>query len=132
MIFKEPKAIYLQIADRICNDIITAYYLEESRIPSVREYAALVEVNANTVMRTYEYLQQLGAIYNKRGIGYFVASGAQALLVKQACEAFEMEDLPRLFEDMQRLDISLEKVAMKYKEFCANKPQKNKKDESHD
>jgi len=132
MIFKEPKAIYLQIADRICNDIITAHYVEETRIPSVREYAALVEVNANTVMRTYDYLQQLGAIYNKRGIGYFVASGAQVLLIKKAREAFEMEDLPRLFEDMQRLEISLENIAQKHKEFCANKPQKNKKNENYD
>ena len=73
MNFKESKAIYLQIADRICDEILLGQYPEEERIPSVREYAAIVEVNANTVMRSFDYLQVQNIIYNKRGIGYFVA-----------------------------------------------------------
>ena len=56
MNFKESKAIYLQIADRICDEVLLGQYQEEERIPSVREYAAVVEVNANTVMRSYDYL----------------------------------------------------------------------------
>ena len=48
-------------------------YPEEGRVPSVREYAAMVEVNANTVVRSYDYLQGQEIIYNKRGIGYFVS-----------------------------------------------------------
>ena len=70
MKFKESKSIYLQIADRICDEILQGQYPEEERIPSVREYAGTVEVNANTVVRTYDYLQGLEIIYNKRGIGY--------------------------------------------------------------
>ena len=68
MKFKESKSIYLQIADRICDEILQGQYPEEERIPSVREYAGTVEVNANTVVRTYDYLQGLEIIYNKRGI----------------------------------------------------------------
>ena len=71
MNFKESKAIYLQIADRICDEILLGQLGEEERIPSVREYAAIVEVNANTVMRSFDYLQSQNIIYNKRGIGYF-------------------------------------------------------------
>ena len=48
MNFKESKAIYLQIADRICDEILLGQFAEEERIPSVREYATIVEVNANT------------------------------------------------------------------------------------
>ena len=55
MKFKESKSIYLQIADRICDEILQGQYPEEERIPSVREYAGTVEVNANTVVRTYDY-----------------------------------------------------------------------------
>ena len=55
MKFKESKSIYLQIADRICDEILQGQYTEEERILSVREYAATVEVNANTVVRTYDY-----------------------------------------------------------------------------
>ena len=47
MNFKESKAIYLQIADRICDEILLGQLGEEERIPSVREYAAIVEVNAD-------------------------------------------------------------------------------------
>ena len=74
MNFKESRAIYLQIADRICDDILLGQYEEEGRIPSVREYASIVEVNANTVMRSYEYLQSQEVIYNK-GTDSFVAKG---------------------------------------------------------
>lgn len=81
MNFKESKAIYLQIADRICDEVLLGQYQEEERIPSVREYAAVVEVNANTVMRSYDYLQTQGVIYNKRGIGYFVSVGARKLIL---------------------------------------------------
>ena len=77
MNFKESKAIYLQIADRICDEILLGQFGEEERIPSVREYAAIVEVNANTVMRSFDYLQSQNIIYNKRGIGYFVSTGAK-------------------------------------------------------
>ena len=69
MIFEENnKAIYLQIADRICDDIMQGKYDSDNRIPSVREYAASVEVNANTVMRSYERLTSRNLIFNKRGI----------------------------------------------------------------
>lgn len=46
----------------------------------MREYAAIVEVNANTTMRSFDYLQSQNIIYNKRGIGYFVSSGAKELM----------------------------------------------------
>ena len=77
MDFRDTKAIYLQIADRICDEVLVGKFAEDSRIPSVREYAAVVEVNANTVMRSFDQLQSQGIIYNKRGIGYFVAAGAR-------------------------------------------------------
>ena len=85
MNFKESRAIYLQIADRICDDILLGQYEEEGRIPSVREYASIVEVNANTVMRSYEYLQSQEVIYNKRGIGFFVrGKDADSFIAKRA------------------------------------------------
>lgn len=37
---------------------------------------AMLEVNPNTVMRSYSYLQDRDIIYNQRGIGYFVMEGA--------------------------------------------------------
>ena len=53
------------------DDIVAGIYPEGQRIPSVREYASSVEVNANTVMRTTDFLSQRELIFNRRGIGFF-------------------------------------------------------------
>ena len=117
MNFKESKAIYLQIADRICDEVLLGQYREEERIPSVREYAAVVEVNANTVMRSYDYLQSQEVIYNKRGIGYFVASGARALILPLRKEYFLKEEVDYFFKQMYTLGISAEDMSAMYREF---------------
>ena len=95
MKFKESKSIYLQIADRINDEILQGQYTEEERILSVREYAATVEVNANTVVRTYDYLQGQEIIYNKRGIGYFVSAGAKDRIIALRKNIFPKVSMPR-------------------------------------
>ena len=81
MNFKDNKAIYLQIADRIGDQIIAGKLIPEGKVPSVRELAAEIEVNANTVARTYDHLQQNGVIYTKRGLGFFVSPEAKEKIV---------------------------------------------------
>ncbi|HEY1021036.1 MAG TPA: GntR family transcriptional regulator, partial [Flavisolibacter sp.] len=76
MQFRESIAIYLQIADYICERILLKQWKAGERIPAVRELAVQLEVNPNTVMRTYEFLQGQNIIYNQRGIGYFVGPDA--------------------------------------------------------
>ena len=117
MNFKESRAIYLQIADRICDDILLGQYEEEGRISSVREYASIVEVNANTVMRSYEYLQSQEVIYNKRGIGFFVASGAKALIHSLRKEQFLKEEVDGFFRQLYTLGISIKEIEKMYYEF---------------
>ena len=56
MIFNNDKAIYIQIADRLCDEIIAGTYGEDSRIPSVREYAMLLQVNTNTAVKASDEL----------------------------------------------------------------------------
>ena len=76
MNFKEDKAIYVQIAEIICDMILHGEYKEEERIPSVRTYADMLKVNYNTVMRSYNRLHASGIIFKKRGIGYFIEVSA--------------------------------------------------------
>ena len=80
MEFRETQSIYLQIADYVCEKILLKEWSPGGRIPSVRELAIQLEVNPNTVMRSYEFLQQEQIIFNQRGIGFFAAEDA----VKQA------------------------------------------------
>ncbi|MCL2313451.1 MAG: GntR family transcriptional regulator, partial [Firmicutes bacterium] len=66
MDFNLHKPIYLQISDNICNRILQKELESNDRIPSIRELGIEMGVNPNTVMRTYEYLQNKEIIYNKR------------------------------------------------------------------
>lgn len=117
MKFKESKSIYLQIADRIMDEILQNIYKEEERIPSVREYAASVEVNANTMMRTYEYLQGQEIIYNKRGIGYFVEKDAVNKILTLRKDSFMNEELPEMFRTMKILGISASEITALFKQY---------------
>ena len=56
MNFSNDKAIYVQIAERLSDEILAGKYKEDERIPSVREYAVLLEVNANTAVKAYDLL----------------------------------------------------------------------------
>ncbi|MDL2213094.1 GntR family transcriptional regulator [Bacteroides sp. OttesenSCG-928-N06] len=120
MNFKESKAIYLQIADRICDEILLGQYKEEERIPSVREYAGIVEVNANTTMRSYDYLQSQNVIFNKRGIGYFVSPGAKDLILLLRRETFLKEEIAYFFKQLYTLNISVDELAKMYLDYLKN------------
>ena len=83
----------------------------------------LGEVNANTVMRSYEYLQSQEVIYNKRGIGFFVASGAKALIHSLRKELFLKEEVDGFFRQLYTLGISIKEVEKMYYEFIQKQNQ---------
>lgn len=124
MIFKDSKAIYLQIADKICDDVMTGTLTAGSRIPSVREYAASVEVNANTVMRTYDYLAQQGVVYNKRGIGFFISDDARDRIVETRRRSFLNDEINYFFKQLNLLDISADDLVRMYADYCKNNANK--------
>ena len=117
MKFKESKPIYLQIADRICDEILQGKYKDEERIPSVREYAATVEVNANMVVRSFDYLQGQDIIYNKRGLGYFVIQGGRERILELRKEVFLRDELPEFFRQLKTLDIPMKEIEKMYQCF---------------
>lgn len=124
MNFTNDKAIYVQIANRLCDEILAGKYKEDERIPSVREYAVLLEVNANTTVKSYDLLAGEGIIYNKRGLGYFVSAGAKMQIKRERKKEFMKERLPELARQMQLLDISIDEVKealeKKLQPVCSN------------
>lgn len=110
MNFTNEKAIYIQIADRLCDEILTGKYNDDERIPGMREYAVLLEVNTNTTVKSYDLLASAGIIYNKRGLGYFVTPGAREQILKERRKDFMEQKLPEMFRNMRMLDISIEEV----------------------
>ena len=117
MNFKENKAIYLQIAERICELILLGEYKEEERIPSVRDYAAMVEVNFNTVMRSFDHLQESGIIFNKRGIGYFVTVGACEKIHSMRKANFLQNEINDFFKQLYLLEIPMNDIVDMYNQY---------------
>ncbi|WP_128546917.1 GntR family transcriptional regulator [Larkinella soli] len=117
MDFKDNQAIYLQIADYVCDRILLGQWTPGDRIPSVRDLGGELEVNPNTTMRAYEVLQQKGIIFNKRGIGYFAAEEAKDRILSYRREQFLENELPAFFRNLYLLNIPIEEIERKYRSF---------------
>ncbi|MGE4454670.1 MAG: GntR family transcriptional regulator [Sphaerochaeta sp.] len=108
MQFNTQSPIYLQIAEYIHDLILSNVWEDGQRIPSVRDMAMELEVNPNTVIRTYSLLQEEGTLENQRGIGYFTAKDARTLVLQKRREHFLKRELPALFETMERLGLTVQ------------------------
>ena len=111
MNFNESNPIYLQIADKLCDGVLSGVYTVGQRIPSVREMAAAIEVNPNTVQRTYTTLQEWGIVEMRRGQGYFVAADALARTRSRRRRILEQEEIPRVLEYLNVLSMSIDEFS---------------------
>ena len=110
MDFKKQKPIYLQIADWLMEQILGGQPAEEDRMQSVRDVAVSMGVNPNTVMRSFDYLQQEEIIYNRRGVGYFVSPDAKGKILALQRKEFLEEELPYIRQRMKTLGISIDEL----------------------
>ncbi|MDB5024175.1 MAG: ytrA 1 [Mucilaginibacter sp.] len=117
MEFRDNQAIYLQIAAFVSENILLGKWPAEQKIPSVRELAIALEVNPNTVMRSYEFLQNQGVIYNKRGLGLFVSPEGYDKVKAYRKERFIQQDLAEFFRTIYLLDISLDELKTRFEQF---------------
>ena len=116
MEFRQKQAIYLQLADQVCEQILRQAWREGERIPSIREFAVSVEVNPNTVARTFAHLQALGVINTERGTGFSVAPGALEATRKLKRDAFLAQDVPDFFKAMRLLNVSWSELHARYEQ----------------
>lgn len=117
MEFRDNHAIYLQIAEMVCENILVERWKESEKIPSVRELAVSLEVNPNTVARTYEFLTQKDIIFTKRGMGYFVAETGKQKALTYRKDEFLKNDLPLFFQNIQVLNISFDELQTLFNQF---------------
>ena len=75
--FRGGEPVYLQLKERLRGYIISGIYKPNERIPSVRELAAGLSVNPNTIQRAYRELEEEGYIYTVSGRGSFAADSEQ-------------------------------------------------------
>lgn len=117
MEFKDNQAIYLQIANHFFENILQKKWNSGEKIPSIRDMAVEFEVNPNTAMRTFNYLQDKGIIFNKRGIGYYVSDDGYERTRALRKEQFINEELSPIFRTMQLLGISFDDLKKYYSDF---------------
>ena len=129
MVFSEEKAIYLQIVDYVYEKILSGKWFENERILSVRELGSNLEVNPNTVLRSYDFLQNQNIIENKRGIGYFVCENAIEKIISIRKENFFSVVMKDFFKQMKLLNISFDEIVVAYNQFI--NPKNNEKYEKN-
>ena len=110
MDFRKQKPIYLQIADHLSEQVLQGALTPDDRMPSVRDVAASMGVNPNTVVRSFDYLQQEAIIYQRRGVGYFVSPDAKERILAEQRREFLEEELPLIRQKMQVLGIDLKQL----------------------
>ena len=110
MDFDGERPIYIQIADNICEKILSGEIKPGSRIPSVREWGAQIGVNPNTVARSYEILTDRKVIYNQRGIGFFVADDAREVISERERKRFIEEEAPLFLKRAELLGIDIKEL----------------------
>ncbi|MDR3652792.1 MAG: GntR family transcriptional regulator [Paludibacter sp.] len=120
MEFKDTQAIYIQIGDYINEQILLERWKEGDRILSVRELGVDLQVNPNTVMRAYDFLQNNEIIFNKRGVGYFVEDQAKNKIIAYRRKQFLELELPVIFKNMKLLGMNFDELKSKYEEFSKN------------
>jgi GntR family transcriptional regulator len=120
MNFKDKQAIYFQIAGYVLEQILLGEIPIGSKMPSIRELAIQIEVNPNTVQRTYDFLQQKEIISTKRGIGYFVNDDAREKIIEFKKEQFISDELPNVFRSLHLLDIDFDELKKRYLTYIEN------------
>ncbi len=106
MDFNDTKNIFLQIRDWVADQILQDKIRAGEKIPSVRELAVDMEVNRNTVMRSYSLMEAEGIVENKRGIGFFVAADAKTNLLQMQKKTFIDEELPAILHRIKVLQLN--------------------------
>lgn len=117
-----PRSIFLQIEERIQDSILLGIYPTNSRIPSVRDMAELMEVNPNTVAKAYDRLLSKGVVYTQRGVGYYVAPEAYGVIYAEKREVFFRNSLPHIFRQMRLLHIDINQLQDPWKEYLSSTP----------
>ncbi len=110
MRFQGEKPIFLQLAEQLENGILSGAYPEGSQVPSITEYAATYQINPATALKGINQLVNAGLLYKKRGIGMFVAPGAQEVLRKQRSEDFYHDYVQTMVREGKGLGLTLEQL----------------------
>src|SRR5260370_25059642 len=109
-LINENRPIFVQIAERIENDIIAGELPEEAQVPSTNQFASFYQINPATAGKGVNLLVDQGMLYKKRGLGMYVALGARAKLLEKRREQFFEAYFMPLLQEVEKLGITTEQA----------------------
>ena len=102
--FNQESSIYSQIIELLSSLFVRGDIKEGQRIPSIRDMALTLKVNANTMQRVYKEMERRGIIISKRGTGYFFTEDKS--MVEKIGNKMVHESISRFLGEMRALGFS--------------------------
>lgn len=109
-VFNADKPIYIQVRERIEDQIINKQLNEEDQAPSTNQLVNFYKINHATVSKGINQLVEEEILYKKRGIGMFVAEGARKKILKKRRESFIEDHIVSLVQEANKLEITIEEI----------------------
>jgi len=106
MTFHDGQPIFQQLADQLKEGILSGAYPEQTQVPSITEYSVNYKINPATALKGINLLVDEGLLYKKRGVGMFVAIGAQEKLRQQGRERFYQDYVAKLVREGRNLGLT--------------------------
>lgn len=106
--FHSSQPIYRQLAEMINKEILSGQLKPGDKLPSVREMGLKVNVNPNTVQRTYRELEGLGIVETRRGQGTFVTENE--VVLHELRERLKEEEISSFVKEMHALGYSNDEI----------------------
>jgi|SRR5215471_129571 DNA-binding transcriptional regulator YhcF (GntR family) len=106
----EGTPLFVQIAERLAEDIADGGLAEGARVPSTNELAAYYQINPATAAKGINMLAADGLLEKRRGIGMFVAAGARNRLLEDRRKRFAERHINPLVAEASRLGIDADEL----------------------
>ena len=105
--FRDSRPIYEQVKDGFRQLILSGALMADEKMPSVRELAASLAINPNTIQRAYKELENEGYICSVPGRGSFVCDRSAALITRKN---ELLDELKETAKQLAELGVSREEI----------------------
>jgi len=124
--FRSGQPIYLQILEQIQLMITRGEIKPGDQLPTVRQLAADLRVNFNTVARAYRLLDDLGLISTQHGRGTYVWEPPSQETVDRLRSQNLHEHMQQFIQDLNRSGFSYEEIEQEFNKTLAREKERSK------
>ena len=113
----EGTPLFVQIAERLADQIADGGLVEGERVPSTNELATFYRINPATAAKGLNVMIDEGLLEKRRGIGMFVAEGARRVLLDERRQRFADRYLDPMMSEAARLGIDTDELVSLIRNF---------------